>query len=108
MVRATAIFLVIGSVLAAASFLARTVLHLQCFGPDLPGMSCAAQPYPDALPATQPVLLWLGIAAAVWIASYLIRNLVFNSAAWVISKIFPGYLDQFTTHPPVPSDYRLR
>jgi hypothetical protein len=108
MVRASAIFVVIAAVLASASFLARAILHFDCVGPVLPVWGCLSQPYPDTFPATQPLLFWIGLAVGGWIACFVVRDLVFKGAAWFISKLFPGYLDQFATHPPVPSDYKLR
>jgi hypothetical protein len=54
------------------------------------------------------VLFWIGVVAGGWIACYVVRDLVFKGAAWIIAKLFPGYLDQFATHPPVPTEYKLR
>ena len=36
------------------------------------------------------------------------RDAVFKGLALLISKLLPGYLDQFETHPPVPREYKLR
>jgi hypothetical protein len=106
--KTTAIFLVIGAVLAGGSFLGRDLLHLACVGPVLPVWGCLSSPYPDTLPATQPAAFWIGVVAMGWLACYVIRDLVFKGLAFVISKLFPGYLDQFDTRPPVPQEYKLR
>jgi hypothetical protein len=106
--KTSGIFVAIAAILAGGSLLGRAILHFDCVGPVLPAWGCLSAPYPDTLPATQPVLFWVGVAVLGWIACYVVRDLVFRSLAFVISKLFPGYLDQFATHPPVPPDYRLR
>ena len=106
--KTSAIFLVIAAVLAAASFTGRNVLGLACVGPVLPAWGCLSAPYPSTLPNTQPLLFWIGIVAGGWLACYVIRDLVFKALALLISTLFPGYLDQFQTRPPVPREYKLR
>jgi hypothetical protein len=107
--KTTAIFLVIAGVLAGGSFLGRDLMHLECVGPVLPAWGCLSAPYPDTLPNTQPALFWIGIVAFGWLACYVIRDLVFKALAFVISKLYPGYLErEFQTHPPVPREYKLR
>ena len=106
--KTTAVFLVISGVLAGGSFLGRDLLHLACVGPVLPVWGCLSSPYPESLPSTQPAAFWIGVVAMGWLACYVVRDLVFKGLALMISKIFPGYLDQFQTHPPVPREYKLR
>ena len=106
--KTTVIFVVIGGVFAAGSFLGRDLLHLACVGPVLPVWGCLSSPYPDTLPATQPVAFWIGVVAGGWLACYAVRDLVFRALAFSINRLFPGYLDQFDTTPRVPREYKLR
>jgi hypothetical protein len=106
--KTTAVFAVIGSVFVAGSLIGRSALHLDCLGPWLPGWGCMADPYPQSLPLPQPVLLWAAVGAFGWLACYVIRDLAFKLLAVGIHLVFPGYLDQFDTRPPVPREYKLR
>lgn len=107
--RATFIAVALLAGFFAFSYLGR-LLHMDCVGPVIYGWGCLTSPMPDtvvdASAASYRILVWVGVAGAVWVICYLASDMLLPIVAMVISKARPGWVDSSAKAP--PRSYRLR
>lgn len=108
MLRASVIFLVLSGVVLGTGTIARDVLGLGCLGPVLPAWGCLAVPYPDTLPSGFTLHYYAGLAGAVWLVCYGLRNPVFFLGNRLLRLAFPRWMREFDAAQEPARTYRLR
>lgn len=90
---------------------ARRLLGLDCLGPVLPVWGCLAAPYPTALGSagdlSGSLLTYGGLLAGGLIAAWLLRNLVFTVAGYLLGRYRPEVVAKLA-HEEEPRGYKIR
>ena len=94
--RTLTIFLVLVALVFAFDYVSRHVLGLDCIGPVLPVWGCLAAPYPTTLGSvgdfSGSILTYSGLLAGALVAAWLLRNLVFTVAGYLLGRYRPDVI----------------
>jgi hypothetical protein len=111
MKRTTIVFVAILVLFFAFDQVSRRALSLDCLGPVLPVWGCLAEPYPTAIGSmgdfTGSVLTYGGLLAGGLIAAWLLRNLVFTVAGYLLGRYRPDVIQKLAGKEE-PKGYRIR
>lgn len=107
--RATVIAVGLLAAFFAFSYFGR-LLHLDCVGMVIYGWGCLAAPMPgvlvDASAGSYGILIWVGIAGAFWLVSYIAADLLLPLVATFMRWARPGWIEGAGKDQ--PRGYRLR
>ena len=89
----------------------RRILGLDCMGPVLPAWGCLAEPYPTTFGAagnlSGSLLVYGGIITGGLLAAYVIRNIIFGAAGYVLGRYRPDLVKKMAGEDE-PRSYRMR
>jgi hypothetical protein len=89
----------------------RHLLGLDCIGPVLPVWGCLAEPYPTTFGAagdlSASILTYGGLLAGGLVAAFLVRNLVFTAAGYLLGRYRPDVVAKLAGEEE-PRSYRVR
>ncbi len=111
MIRALTVFAVLVGAVLGVGWFARTVLHLGCLGPTIEGWGCLATPYPAVLPGNSAQLFLLGELVLGFVVSFIVKDLVWSLAGFVLGHLFPRWAHRAATEASTMQTqrgYRLR
>jgi hypothetical protein len=90
---------------------ARRMLGLDCLGPVLPVWGCLAEPYPTTMGSigdfSGSVLTYGGLLAGALVAAWLLRNLVFTVAGYLLGRYRPDVISKLAGEEE-PRGYKIR
>ena len=95
-----------------SDFFSRKVLGLDCIGPVLPVWGCLAQPYPTTFGAagdlSGSILVYGGLIGVGLLAAYMVRNLVFGAAGYLLGRYRPELARKLAGETDEARSYRIR
>ena len=90
----------------------RRILGLDCIGPVLPAWGCLAAPYPtsfaDGGNLSGSLLVYGGIVGGGLIAAYVVRDIVFGAAGYLLGRYRPDLVKKMAGDEEEPRSYRMR
>jgi hypothetical protein len=108
--RTLTVFAVIVAIVFVFDQVARHLLGLDCIGMVLPAWGCVAEPYPTSLSAagdlSQSVIVYGGMAMGFFALAYILRDLVFGAAGYLLGRYRPDLVKKLTKEE--PHSYRIR
>jgi hypothetical protein len=109
--RTLIVFAVLVALVFAFDQVSRRLLGLDCIGPVLPAWGCLAEPYPttfgQAGDLSGSLLTYGGLLLGFLVAAYLVRNLVFTVAGYLLGRYRPDVIDKLSGEEE-PRSYRIR
>jgi hypothetical protein len=111
MKRTLIVFFTVVAIFFVFDFVARRTLGLDCIGPVLPVWGCLAEPYPTTLgpigDLSGSILTYGGLLAGVLVAAWLLRNLVFTVAGYLLGRYRPDVITKLAGKEE-PKSYKIR
>jgi len=111
MKRTLIVFFALVALVFAFDFVSRRVLGLDCVGPVLPGWGCLAVPYPTGMGSigdfSGSILTYSGLLAGALVAAWLLRNLVFTVAGYLLGRYRPDVITRLAGEEE-PKGYKIR
>jgi hypothetical protein len=105
------VFVALVALFFAFDQVARRLLGLDCIGPVLPVWGCVAEPYPTTLGSigdlSGSLLTYGGLIAGGLVAAWLLRNLVFTVAGYLLGRYRPEVVAKLAGEEE-PRGYKIR
>jgi hypothetical protein len=111
MKRTLIVFIALVGLVFLFDLVSRRFLGLDCIGPVLPVWGCVAQPYPTTFGSagtlSGSILTYGGLLGGALLAAFLVRNLVFTAAGYLLGRYRPDVVARLAGEEE-PRGYRVR